>query len=37
MEDQYDIAAKILIIGDSEVGKSCVLMRYIKDIYYDET
>lgn len=29
----YDILYKILIIGESGVGKSCILLRYCDDIY----
>ena len=27
--EDYDVSAKVLIIGDSKVGKSCILVRYI--------
>ena len=27
--DDYDISAKVLIIGDTEVGKSCILIKYV--------
>ena len=27
----YDYLSKILIIGDSAVGKSCMLLRFVED------
>ena len=32
---EYDQIFKIIIIGDSGVGKSCVLMRFVDDVYTD--
>ena len=32
-----DNTAKILIIGDSKVGKSCILSKYIDDKFYPNT
>ena len=28
---EYDLLIKILVIGDSSVGKSCLLLRYAED------
>lgn len=28
-DDNYDFTAKVLIIGDSKVGKSSMLLRYV--------
>jgi len=33
MNTEYDYLFKILIIGDSGVGKSCLLLRFSDDIY----
>ena len=33
MSYDYDKLFKILLIGDSGVGKSCVLLKYVDDIY----
>lgn len=35
--DHYDQLFKILLIGDSGVGKSCLLTRFTKDSYTDTT
>ena len=32
---KYDYLIKIIIVGDSNVGKSALLMRYINDIFED--
>lgn len=34
-QSEYDLLMKILIIGDSGVGKSCMLMRYCDNEYID--
>lgn len=36
LEDQYDHLAKILVIGESGVGKSSIIQRYIKS-EFEET
>lgn len=33
METEYTYLFKILIVGDSGVGKSCMLLRYVEDTY----
>ena len=30
-ENIYDYMVKLLIVGDSGVGKTCILLRYCKD------
>ena len=35
MVSEYDYLFKILIIGDSSVGKSCMLLRFADDIFND--
>ena len=32
-DQKYDHLFKILIIGDSAVGKSCLMCRYTEDCY----
>ena len=33
MAKTYDFIFKLLLIGDSEVGKTCVLTRYAEDAF----
>lgn len=35
MQSDYDYLFKILMIGDSSIGKSCILMRFADDVYSD--
>ncbi len=32
----YDVLLKILLIGDSDVGKSSILLRFTEDEYNDD-
>ena len=31
MAEPYDVCFKLLLIGDSEVGKTCILNRFAND------
>ena len=33
MKKKYDLEIKILVVGESEVGKTCLNQRYIDDIF----
>eukprot|EP00002_Diphylleia_rotans_P002540 TRINITY_DN1159_c0_g2_i3.p1 TRINITY_DN1159_c0_g2~~TRINITY_DN1159_c0_g2_i3.p1 ORF type:complete len:202 (+),score=50.10 TRINITY_DN1159_c0_g2_i3:77-682(+) len=35
MNPEYDYLFKLLLIGDSGVGKSCLLLRFVEDSYSD--
>jgi len=35
LSTEYDFVFKILIIGDSAVGKSSLLLRFADDVYHD--
>ena len=35
-KDDNDIQFKVIIVGDSGVGKSCFLARYIKGLFMEE-
>lgn len=32
-KDDGDIQFKVIIVGDSGVGKSCLLTRFVKDVF----
>lgn len=36
MEREYDYLFKLLLIGDSGVGKSCMLSRFADDVFVDQ-
>ena len=33
MEKEYDMMLKLLLIGDSSVGKTCVLVKFTEDSF----
>ena len=33
LKEKYDILLKLIIIGDSSVGKSCILNHYLKNTF----
>ncbi len=35
MMDAFDAIAKVVVIGDSTVGKTCLILRYTQDIFRD--
>ena len=37
MEKNYDFLFKITIIGNSDVGKSCILSKYVDNSFRDDT
>ena len=37
MNPEYDYLFKLLLIGDSGVGKSCLLLRFSDDTYSGNT
>lgn len=34
---KYDQSAKTIVVGDSGVGKTCFLIRFIRDVFKEET
>jgi small GTP-binding protein len=34
---KFDYSLKIIIVGDSAIGKSCFLIRYVRDTYDEDT
>lgn len=34
-DKDYEVTYKILILGDSGVGKTCLIFRFIEDIFSD--
>ncbi len=36
MAENYDLLVKILLIGDSGCGKSCLLLRFADDTFSDK-
>ena len=37
MEGSDNIKYKVILVGDSGVGKACLIQRYINDKYSDDT
>ncbi len=37
LKEKADFLLKLIIVGDSGVGKSCLLERYLRDKYNDST
>jgi small GTP-binding protein len=34
---KFDFSLKVVVVGDSCVGKTCLLLRYVRDVYDSET
>lgn len=34
-EKEYEATYKVLILGDSGVGKTCLIFRFIEDVFSD--
>jgi small GTP-binding protein len=34
---KFDFSLKVVVVGDSCVGKTCLLLRYVRDVYDAET
>lgn len=34
-EKDYEVIYKIFILGDSGVGKICLIFRFIEDVFFD--
>ena len=37
MEGSDNIKYKVILVGDSGVGKACLIQRYVNDKYSDDT
>ena len=37
MAKQYDLLVKLLLIGDSGVGKTCMIWRFADDEFHNDT
>ena len=37
MEDSDNITCKVVLVGDSGVGKTCIIQRYVNNKYSDDT
>ena len=37
MTEEYDVLYKMILVGDSGVGKSCIALRYVKDNFKDDS
>ena len=32
----YDLSLKFVLLGEDDVGKTCIMNRYVKDMFADE-
>ena len=36
MVEEFDLLMKIIVVGDGRIGKTCLITRFVREVFLDE-